>query len=145
ERDEGPHDRQEARPEDRRPAPAREPALGEIELARAEEHPAPPALDRRSPTAGADRVRDERPHDAPEGARHRDPDEPQLAAVHEVAGKWHDDLRRARDARALYRHQEDDPGVATGRDGRDDERGRGRHQALEHGGPVYQLRPPEAN
>src|SRR2546426_6256053 len=144
ERDEGAHDGEETRPEDRLPPPAREPALGELELAVAEQHEAPPALDRRPPAARADRIRDQRAQHAAGGARDRDAREPQLAPVHEVARERHDDLRGERDARALDRHEEDDAGVAPGRDHADDEGGGGRQQAPEHGAPVYQLRAAEA-
>src|SRR5438094_677428 len=126
------------------PPPAREPALGELEFAVAEQHEAPPALDRRPPAARADRIRDQRAQHAAGGARDRDAREPQLAPVHEVARERHDDLRRERDARALDRHEEDDAGVAPGRDHADDEGGGGRQQAPEHGAPVYQLRAAEA-
>ena len=110
----------------------------------AEQDEAPPALDRRPPAARADGVGDERAEHAAGGACERDADQPELAAVHEIARERHDDLRGERDARALDRHEDDDADIAPGRDHADDEGGGGGQQAPEHGAPVYQLRGAEA-
>jgi hypothetical protein len=70
------------------------------------------ALDQLEPAVVADRVGDPRAHDVRDHSDRRHSEQAVLAVVHVESREQHRGLRRDRDARALERHQQEDPGQA---------------------------------
>src|SRR5579859_1801002 len=109
--DEGADHGEEAGDEYGEVSPAREEAVGPVELAAAHQDPATVALDKRASTVGSDLVRQQRSYIASDRAYGRYPEQLERALIYEVSGEGHDEFGGQRDAGGLDRHQDHDSGI----------------------------------
>jgi len=111
-RDEGSHDRHQARGKDRGVAVASEEYVSAIGVPGRDQHVAAVPQEQGAPADGANPVRDGRAHDATNRASKGCRSEVEAPLEGQKAGKRHDELARQRDAAALDRHSDDDPSIA---------------------------------
>jgi hypothetical protein len=123
-------ERHQPRAEHHPVAPAREPAVGAVEVARRDAQDATPPLDRGATGAAPERIEDERPCERPGGRGEHHDRERQRAPRGLVARERQDDLGRERREQVLGDHRAEHPRVAGAGDGIAGELGQG----VEHAG-----------
>ena len=124
----------EASDEDGDSTEALEEVFDTVEVVTAEEDVFAETLDSGAASPGSEPVGGDGSEVAADGSGGGDPEEFELASVHEIAGEGHDDLGRQGDAGGLDAHEERDADVASGGDDGDDEAGKGCDDLLGHAG-----------
>ena len=137
--DEGADDGEEACDENGEAAELLEVVFGEVEIVFAEEDVASEALDGGAATPSSEPVGGDGAEVAADGSGGGDPEEFELAGVHEEAREGHDDLGREGDAGGLDAHEEGYAEVASGRDDGDDEAGEQGDDFFRHEWSVYRV------